>query len=174
MIMAEAVQVFGAAHVILDTGSANALENLGYTDEGVFVREMPRSEDIPGDQNGGAAGIPIDIQYFGAEHMVNFTLTKFDLAVLKKVLARLNTTAAKAAPGTQVAAGTLMSTAPFRLLIKSDLYDASTNPLACRNYVVALPLGEIANNYSVKYRRAQMQWRCLPNASLVTWNTTVA
>lgn len=172
--MAEAVQVFGAARIILDTGDSNALENLGYTDEGVFVREVPRSEDVPGDQNGGGAGIPIEVQYFGAEHFVNFTLTKFDLAVFKKVLARMNTSAAKGAPGTQVAAGTLMSTGLFRLLIKSDLYHATTNALACRNYVAAIPLGEISTNYSVKYGRASMQWRCLPNASLVTWNTTVS
>lgn len=170
--MAEQINVFGAAHVIVDTGSSNALENLGYSENGPQFSEDAKILEIFGDQNGGDAGIPIDIQLMGRQEFVILDLTKWDDAILNKIRARLRTTAAMGAPGVQVAPGTLMSTGPFRLLIKSDLYDAATNANVVRNYGAALPiLNPIELNRGTKYSRVRLAFRCLPTTMNSVANT---
>ena len=172
--MAIAVQVFGACNIKITSAAADntTLEQLGYSENGPQFSETPKTLEVFGDQNGGDAGVPIDIQLMAREEIVSFDLTKWDDLVLDRLRARLNTVAAKGAPGTMVSPGTLMSTGAFRLLVISDLYDASTNPLAVRNYISALPIMAMDLNRGTKYSRVRMAFRCLPGASSVIWNRT--
>lgn len=96
--MAMGPQVFGPALIKLDT------ESLGYTRNGADVRGKGFFGDVPGDENGGEAGPPIDIQYFGETASVRLELTKYDPTVAAKALARLK----GSAEGVVGTAGTLM------------------------------------------------------------------
>src|SRR5690554_6659069 len=127
--MAEVVVVDGPALIRVNTGSEGALETLGYTRDGVQISEQVYTEDVPGDQNGGTSGPPIDIQYFGEFHIVRLELTKWDPTVDAKVASRrLGGTL-----GTTGTAGSLYSgdSLFFRLLIQP-----TNRP---RNYVAAIP-----------------------------------
>src|SRR6185436_21084756 len=113
--MATAVQVPGPCEVQLDTGTSHALESLGWSINGVEIQEDVKHLDVPGDQNGGDEGIPIDVQYLGEMHIVRMEMSKWDSAVADKGLAKTYGGTA----GTMSTPGTLMSTVPYRLLLKS-------------------------------------------------------
>jgi hypothetical protein len=83
------IQVAGAAIVKVGTGSSDALETLGYTANGVDTRTQAYMGDVPGDENGGEAGPPIDVQYFGETAHIRCELTKYDSAIADKVGARV-------------------------------------------------------------------------------------
>jgi hypothetical protein len=121
--MAESVFVPGAAPIRVGTGAADALELLGYTKRGADLRFESMSVDVPGDQNGGEQGPPIDIEYLGDIAHVRLELSKVDKAVRDKLMNRLKGGTA----GTPGAAGTLVfqDSKAFRLVIDSpgDPYD---------------------------------------------------
>ena len=102
--MAESVQVAGPCLVKVGTGSAGSLETLGYTRQGADVRDQAFFVDVPGDQNGGDQGPPIDIQYMGEIARIRLELTKWDDAIAAKIRTRL-LAGTEGSPGT---AGTLM------------------------------------------------------------------
>ena len=160
--MAATVLTTGPAVVKLDTGAGNTLEILGYSAEGVSIREEARMIDVPGDENGGSEGPPIEIQYLGEIHYVTMELTKLDVAVLNKINVRVY---GNSTPGTTSTPGTLMSSNSFRLLILS-----TTNP---RNYLFAIPREPIESNRGTKYMRVSMVFEC-HSSSDVLWNTTTS
>lgn len=163
--MALGIQALGACAIKVDTGSSHALETLGYSDDGVQIEEHGMFHDIPGDQNGGEGGVPIEKQFLGEQHFVRFTLTKYDAAVLAKVQSRVY----GGTPGTMSTPGTLMSANSYRLLLyTAQVSSASTS----RNYLVAMPIDVISHNRGTKATRYSMSWVCYPNANNVIWNTT--
>ena len=81
--MAVGVQVFGAAKVSVDD------EELGYTRNGADLTDEAFFVDVPGDENGGDEGPPVDIQYLGGIARLRLELTKFDPAVADKIIARI-------------------------------------------------------------------------------------
>lgn len=89
----------GAALVSVGTGSAGALETLGYTRQGVDVRSQAFFVDVPGDENGGDQGPPIEIQYMGEIARIRLELTKWDDAIAAKIRTRL-LGGAEGTPGT--------------------------------------------------------------------------
>ncbi len=152
--MASAIQVPGACQILVDTGSSHALEELGYSENGVFISEEMFMSDVPGDQNGGEEGPPIDVQYFGEIHRVRMELSKWDSAVAAKVLPVLygGTEGVAGTPGTLIAAGTLY----YRLLLKT------TN--LPRNYLRAFLRGQPKEiNTGTKYSRLVLNWECHAN-----------
>jgi hypothetical protein len=100
--MAKVPHVAGAA--LVKVGFGSALEELGYTRDGADTRQEAHFRDIPGDENGGDDGPPIEIQYLGETCRVRLELTKFDSVVANKITARLN----DATPGAIPTAGSLM------------------------------------------------------------------
>lgn len=102
--MTAAVQVTGPALVRVGTGTDNALESLGHTGQGADVQSQGFFLDVPGDENGGDAGPPIEVQYMGEIARVRLEMTKWDSAVAAKVQSRL----ADGTAGTPGTAGTLM------------------------------------------------------------------
>lgn len=87
--MAAAIQVAGLVTIQVDTGSAHALETLGYSINGVEIEENIFTLPVHGDEHGGDAGPPIDIQYLGQVDTVRMELSKWDDAVLDRIRARL-------------------------------------------------------------------------------------
>jgi len=96
--MTMAPQVFGPA--LIKLGEAP----LGYTRTGAAIRGKAVFQDVPGDENGGEQGPPIDIQYLGETAVIRLELTKYDPAIAAKALARLK----DGTEGTTGVSGTLM------------------------------------------------------------------
>lgn len=85
------VQVAGLATIkIGQADCANPqLLTLGYTVNGVRIRDESFWDDVHGDQNGGDAGPPIEVIYLGKKASVSVELSKWDAAVADKIAARL-------------------------------------------------------------------------------------
>lgn len=167
--MASTVHVAGVAQIKLDTGASNALEELGFTINGAEIREEIFMENVPGDENGGDAGPPIDVQYFGEIHHVRLELSKWDAAIAAKVLPVLYGGSA----GVLGTAGTLMAggSKTFRLLI-----NAATEP---RNYLKAFLRNQKETNKGTKFSRLVLDFECHANGSVYSgggtlYNTTVS
>lgn len=122
---------------------------LGITEDSLQIREEVLTNPVYGDVNGGQAGQPIEEQYLGELHFVQFTLTSFNLAVHRALLGR----AQVAVPGTIPQANIgqfMMATRAIRLLINTpEVEDV-------RNYWCALPLQPI--EYGVGTRAQSIQY----------------
>ena len=161
--MAETVNVYGAAAIKVDTGAANALELLGYSRNAPDISFNDFFSDVPGDQNGGDEGPPIEIEYFADTATVRMELTKWDLAIMDKVTQRLRTNVTR---GTPAAVGGLMfaSSFTYRLLLHttSNAY----------NFLRAFPRRAMEINPGTKWSTFRMEWECHKNASGVLYNAT--
>ncbi len=146
----------GPAHVRVGTASSGALEDLGYTARGADVRIQGYVVNIPGDENGGEQGPPIDRQHLGTIAIVRIELTKFDPAVLAKLKAGLRAVA----PGAIPDAGTLIfnDARHFQLLI-----DAPGDP----HWFPRAELAENPREYNlgVLYQRAVLEFTCYRDPS---------
>lgn len=150
--MAEAIQVAGVAGIHIDANQGSGLEFLGYSVNGVTISWDWYTMNVPGDQNGGDDGPPIDIQQFGEIARVRCEMSKFDLSVWNKVLARVPTkTVGLAGTVGQLLLGTASST--FRLLINPTLSQV-------HNFPVAIPRIPIDNNVGSKYSRPVVEFEC--------------
>ena len=161
--MALAVITTGAALIRTGTGASQILEDLGYTINGVTIIENVYMSDVPGDQNGGDEGPPIDIQYFGQVDRIRMEFSKFDQLVADKIRPRLEGGTA----GTVGTAGTLITagTKYFRLLI-----EPTSLP---RNYLAAIPREPIEVNRGTKFSRLILEFECHAIGG-VLWDTTTA
>ena len=148
--MALAVVVDGPALIKTGTGSADALESLGYSIDGIQIAENGYFDDVPGDQNGGTAGPPIDVQYMGEIHRIRMELSKWDIAVAAKLFPKLKggTAGVIGTPGTLIAG----SSSYYRLLIVP-----TSNP---RNYLAAIPRGAIEINKGTRFSRLVLDFEC--------------
>lgn len=146
--MAESYNSQGPVAIKVDTGSSNALELLGYSEDGIRIDDQVFRDDMKCDLRGGQQGPLDEAQYFGAIHIVQFTLVKFDQAVLAKVLAHIYAQTA----GTVAAPGTFMSANAFRLLLHSTANS--------RNYLRAIPWRGINWQAGTRATRVPMTWEC--------------
>ena len=148
--MASAIQVRGACQVKVGTGEADALEELGYTRNGADITLESMFLDVPGDQNGGDDGPPIDVQYLGDIARVRLELTKWDEAVADKAIPRVK----GGTPGTPSLSGTLMfqDSKCYRLLLNS--------PSEPRNFLRAFPRMPIEINAGTKFSTLVVEFEC--------------
>jgi len=102
--MAEQVNVAGAVTVKVALPASGSLSTVGKTRNGPEVVEQPFFLPVPGDDNGGDAGPPIDIQYLGEIAQIRLELTKYDPTVVEAIRAFV----AQATLGTPATPGTLM------------------------------------------------------------------
>ncbi len=165
--MTATVHNHGKAQIKLSTGSGNSLEILGYTRNGADVSEEGFWIDVPGDENGGDAGDPIDVQYIGEMARVRIELTKFDTAVLNKVQARINN---PSSPKTRGAIGTVgifmfANALTYRLLINT-----ATDP---QNFVRCIPRAPTQRNMGTRFTMAVVEFDCYKNDSGVLYNSDV-
>jgi hypothetical protein len=163
--MTATVHNHGKAQIKVGTGSEGALEILGYTRNGADVTEEGFFIDVPGDENGGDAGDPIDIQYLGEMARVRIELTKFDTSVVDKVQARLNTAKTRGEIGTP-GFFIFLNDVAFRLLINSP-----NNP---QNFLRAVPRAPTQRNMGVRFTMIVMEFDCYKNDNGVLYNSSTA
>lgn len=163
--MALAKHVSGACLVKIAVASPwSVLLDLGYSRNGIDVDEEAYFGDVPGDEHGGDAGPPIDIQFFGEIVRVRLELTKFDRAVFDNLRKRVQGSTL----GTMATSGTLMIADGkyCRLCL------VSTNDP--RNFPIAIPRNVISMNEGTRFQTAVCEFECHKNDSGVLWNTTVS
>jgi hypothetical protein len=158
--MAITVNVAGPAEVKVGTGSAGALESLGYTRQGADVRNQGFFIDVPGDQHGGDQGPPIEVQYLGEIARIRLELTKWDDAIAAKVRTRL-LAGTEGTPGT---AGTLMfgDSKTVRVLLNT-----TTGKM---NFPRCFIRGEWEMNKGTKYSTLVLEFEAHKDGSNILYN----
>ncbi len=158
--MAAAVQNGGLATIKVDVGAG--LVTLGYTRNGADESEDSFMTDVPGDENGGDEGPPIEIQMMGMIARVRLELTKWDTTVAAAIRARLKsaTDGTPPTPGTMIFSGAK----DFRLLIHSVSLP--------HNFPRAIPRSAIEMNNGTKYATLVIEFECHKDANGVLRNAT--
>ena len=161
--MAAAVQIAGACEIKVAT-NGGSLQSLGYTRNFADVTKEAFWVDVPGDENGGDEGPPIEIIYLGEIARVRLELTKWDATVAAIVKARLSGGTA----GTPGSTGTAMfaGSKDLRLLL-----NAANDP---RNFPRAIPRGSIEIGRGSKYSTLVCEFECHKDGSGVLYNTTTS
>lgn len=144
--MAVQVQVAGLASVKLDG------DLIGYTRNGVDVTKEAFWIDVPGDENGGDDGPPVDIQYLGEIARVRLELTKWDEAMADKIRARLKGETA----GTIPTPGTLMAAGSKTYTLTIDCVDTTL----VRHFYHAIPRMPIEMNRGTKFSTLVCEFEC--------------
>lgn len=162
--MTAAVIVDGAAVIKVGTGEEEALETLGYTRNGADVREEAFFLDVPGDENGGEHGPPIDVQIFGEIARIRLEMTKWDTTVAGEVRSRVKDGTA----GVPQTAGTLMfgDNKAIRLLIHS-----TNRP---QNFPRAFPRGAIEINKGTRYSMLVCEFEAHKDANGILYNAVTS
>ncbi len=164
--MAATPQNHGKALIQVGTGSSGALETVGYTRNGADLTTEGFWIDVPGDENAGDSGPPIEIQYVGEMARVRIELTKFDQAIIDKIMRKLNTNSKTA--GTIATPGTFvfMNNYAFRLLINT--------PTEPRNFPISVPRAPTQRNMGVRFAMKVLEFDCYQNSDGVLWNKVTA
>lgn len=85
--MALAVQKTGLVSHYTKAPGQQALTLTGYAMDQTRIREQPFWLDVPGDENGGPQGPPIDVQWLGETVQIQIEMSKWDatqVALLRK------------------------------------------------------------------------------------------
>tara|TARA_Y100000310_G_scaffold199050_1_gene199032 strand:- start:3441 stop:3947 length:507 start_codon:yes stop_codon:yes gene_type:complete len=162
--MATAVIADGLADIQVDSGDDNAMERIGYTRNGVDVTFEGYFLNVPGDQNGGDEGPPIEIQHFGETARIRMELTKWEAATVNKIIQRVR---GNVTPGTFPTPGTLMiaGSGTFRLLINTV-----SSPY---NFPVAIPRMPTEINRGTRFSTLILEWEAYPIVN-VLWNSSAS
>lgn len=162
--MAMTIQVDLASLIRIASPAAGSLEDLGYTMNGTEITEQVYTYPVMGDQNGGDAGPPIDVQYMGEIHIIRLLLTKYDEAVINKIRAGL----AGGTAGTPGTKGTLyfQQTSAWRLLVNT-----TNRP---RNYTRVIFSEPKEINKGTKHSQALVVARAYEDASGVLYNAVTS
>jgi hypothetical protein len=161
-------QVFvpGAALIQVDAGETpGVLVDLGYSRNGVDIALDGFYVNVPGDENGGDEGPPIEVLQLGQTARVRLELTKWDPAVIDVLNSRR--WGGGATPGTPPSVGIMMFGGAYthRLLIKT-----TSRPF---NFVRAFVRGPIeVPQYGSKFATVVCEFECHKNADGVLFNTT--
>lgn len=156
--MAVAINVNGTALIKVGTGSAGALESLGYTRDGATIRLQDYFLDVKTDDTGGEAGPGSDTQYMGAMAHISLELTKWDVTISDKLVNRINATTTTLT-GTFTSAGTTPTGALGGLMIGSASYvrlliHSPTRPL---NFPVCVIREPIELNSGTKFSTLRIE-----------------
>ena len=156
----------GAALIKFDDYTGPGLQSLGYTRDGAEEEHETFWIDVPGDENGGDAGPPVEIQYVGEIARVRLELTKWDSALIASIEANLP--GGTAGLPTALTPGTLLftNTKFYRILI-----DGSVEP---RNFPCSVPRGGRQLNKGTKFSTYVLEFECYKHPTTgILWNTAV-
>lgn len=159
------VNVAGLTLIKVGTGGGGTLEDLGYTRNGAETTKEAFWLDVPGDENGGDEGPPVEIQFLGEIARVRLELTKYDPLILEKVAARVAGITAGTVSASDV--GVLMFNASKSIRL------ALANSNMPRNFPRAIPRGAIELNRGTKFSTALLEFECHKNGSGVLYNTSL-
>lgn len=164
--MATQIHVAGPVTIKIASPSNGSIETLGLSQNGIDITEQKFTVPVHGDAYGGEQGPPIDIQHLGMIHVVRFTLTVYDSAVLAKI----RNVYAGSTGGELGTMGTLafQETKSFRLLLDS------TNAAFERNYVNVVFREPQEINMGTIHSKAMCVAECHANSSAVIYNSTMS
>lgn len=139
------VNVAGPVAIFTGTGTSRALEHLGWSIDGFEIEQQTFVEGVPGDENGGTSGPPIDYQKFGNQHRIILNLNKFDVNVMAKV-----ELAANPAANVEAVVGMLLNCTGqhYRLLLQSANF--------IRNYPYCHVIEPVRGNYGSRFTAKQV------------------
>jgi hypothetical protein len=162
--MAITVHVAGLASIKVNlSADYRVLSTLGYTQDGATIVFRPYYQDVPGDENGGDAGPPIDRVYMGEVAQVQLELTKWDDTLAALLIKRFRDPTALLTTGQPAGAGTLTFSTAHSLVVSS--------PNGIHNFPRAVLDGELQINKGTKYSRWLLGFTCYKNTSGVLWTT---
>jgi hypothetical protein len=151
--MAMTVQVAGLSLVRVATTVGGALADFGYTQDGVRITTEGHAINIPGDENGGDEGPPIEIQMLAETARVRLEMTKWDATVAGLLKARTTGTAGAAkTPGRLV-----FTNGDYIRLVIANANDPWNFPCAT---LVRTP---IELNAGTKFSRFVCEFECYKN-----------
>ena len=161
--MAAAVQVAGATTVKVDVGEGAGIESLGFSVNGVDVVEEAFWNDVPGDENGGEQGPPIEIQYLGEIVRIRVEMSKWDSSVANKLRTRIpgGTLGTPGTPGSLMFAGTNTT----RLLLDNTNLDI--------NFPRTIVRGAIELNRGTRWARLVIEFEAHKDGTGVLYNSTM-
>ncbi len=142
------VNVAGLVTVSVGMGAA-AAQTLGFTQNGITYTEEGFYTDVPGDENGGDEGPPVDVQFMGEIHRIRAELTKYDPSVAAKIAGKV----AGAVNGVPAAAGTLF----FAGVLYMRVVVVGANGHV-RNYPFAIPRMPIELNVGTRFSRLVIEF----------------
>ncbi len=161
------IQVDGLCEISVTTGSAFALEVLGFTRNGAEVTGEAFWIDVPGDQWAGDDGPPIDVQYVGEIERVRLELTKFDNNLANKLKMRLNDAGVvydgtSANAGKRLSAGTLVFANSFAvgLLLRPLGRQTGDVPQRPLYFPRAIPRMPVEENKGTKFSTLILEFEC--------------
>lgn len=160
--MAATVHVAGACEIKVKfpTAISGALTSLGYTRNMADVTKEAFWLDVPGDENGGDDGPPIEIIYLGEIARIRLELTKWDDTPANAIRARIDAATA----GTPTTPGTMAfsATKAFRVLLNS-----ANDP---RNFPRVIPRSSIEIGRGTKYSSLILELEAHKDSSGVLYN----
>ncbi len=164
---AKIVNVAGVALIQLgpEGGDGDTLVDLGYTRNGAEMSFTGFFLDVPGDENGGDDGPPVDVQFMGETATIRLELTKYYGTLANELAARL-----KGGTGGEIGTpGTLMfgDSKSWRLLINTGVADSF-------NFLRAFPRNVIELNKGTRFSTLVAEFEAHKNAVGVLWNTSTA
>jgi hypothetical protein len=164
---------FGAALVQVGTGTANALETLGYTQSGVTIAERYATKPIMTDVMGPEMGS--EEQKFGIEATAEIPLAVWNPTIWDKVIKRMSngTTSGVLGPS-----GTLMFTNSWTVrlaLVSADsLEDPFYYPATILHEPTSRKKGSVAEPLVVRMRARPYHLATTTTASgIVLWSRTL-
>lgn len=136
-------------------GISGAISTLGFTRNGVDITEEPFFINVPGDENGGDDGPPIDVQWVGTLHRIRITLTKWDKAVSDKLTNRVQ---GNDTPGdlSGITPGDFMIGDGLHNRLILDANDATFD----RNYRLAILRDNVEINKGTKFAELVLVYEC--------------
>ena len=169
--MAVTVQVGGLALIRVATAVGGALADFGYTQDGAQITTEGHTINVPGDENGGDEGPPVEIQMLGETARVTLQMTKWDSTVGNALAKR----SAAVAGGARTPGRLVFANGDYVRLVISA-------PNAPWNFPCAvLQRTPITINAGTKYSRLALEFECYKNPAAtngadlgVLYNATIA
>lgn len=157
--MPATVQLAGACQVKV-ASTTLTLSLLGYTRNYANVAKEAFFVDVPGDENGGDDGPPIEIIYLGEIARIRLELTKYDNVIANNVRMRVDAATA----GVPSTPGTLMFSANKGMRV---LLDAPNDP---RNFPNCIPRQAIEIGRGTKWSTFVCEFEAHKDATGVLYN----
>lgn len=158
--------IYDGPALVRVTGTGSTLGDFAYTADGVRVTQNPFYYQVPGDQNGGSDGPPIDLQILGETADITLDITKFDTTQMGYICSFINGGTSGVVP----TSGTLMfqEAKTFRVLIVPTLNSVVTRPLNFPRCIV----NPVELNKGVKFTRPFLSFTAHKDDSGILFNAT--
>lgn len=152
--------VAGPCQVHVGTGSAGALEFLGWSVDGVAPRIQAMHEDIYSDFSGPSA--PDDISYFPGVGITSIQLVRYNESIAQKLLGWLPSNAAGSVAQYDVGSLMIAEGKAIRVLFYSPYASskaAMNGMLGVMNFPTSYPVGDFSIPLSSRARRLPITFR---------------